>query len=296
MSCPETIENLLWEQARYCRSSAIDTTKRKDYIAWDDYFMAIAILSAHRSKDPDNATGACIVDASNRVIGIGYSGFPAGADDDVLPWTNRTSSAWLHTKSPYLIPAPINAILNKCAADCSGARLYTPTFPCNECAKIIIQARIGEVIFLEKNVHDSDSIRASRILLSMANVRIRQHTPEKQELQLDFSKVFREQDLQRIPLASASSGEQNSCPQQALQKFRELLLKEANYDPLNEGSSKRKTSLSWDDCKFVLLFRQKSLDKHSSVLLHRLYGHGFLDSATIQRSEYTSWGMYRGRQ
>jgi dCMP deaminase len=252
MSCRETVGNLLWEEARYRKSSAHDVSKRKDYLTWDDYFMAIAMLSAHRSKDPDNATGACIVDASNRVIGIGYSGFPAGADDDVLPWTNRSpSGAWLHTKSPYLIPAPINAILNKCAADCSGARLYTPTFPCNECAKIIIQARIGEVIYLEKDVHDCDSIRASRILLSMANVRVRQYRPEKQELMLDFSKVLSEMDLRSVPVDGASHGERNKYPRPLVHEFRDLLLKEANYDPLNEVSCKRLNSLSWDDCKSV---------------------------------------------
>ena len=126
MSDSDAIEELLRSEAGYDKASG--TPKRADYISWDDYFMAIASLSAHRSKDPTRPTGACIVDADNRVIGIGYSGFPAGCEDDCLPWTNATQK-FLHGPAPYVVHAEKNAILNLCVADCQGARLYTHYFP-----------------------------------------------------------------------------------------------------------------------------------------------------------------------
>jgi dCMP deaminase len=113
--------------------------KRKEYLAWDDYFMAIAFLSAQRSKDPNAQVGACIVDKENRITGIGYNGFPRGCPDDCLPWGTHSSSMqedgnattpYLHTKDAYMCHAEVNAILNKRSADVTGARMYVGQFPC----------------------------------------------------------------------------------------------------------------------------------------------------------------------
>jgi dCMP deaminase len=128
----DEIGELLLQEANYDCNAPTTTPKRSSYLSWDDYFMAIAFLSARRSKDPKAPTGACLVDADNRVIGIGYNGFPRGCSDDLLPWQHPASSdaPILHTSSPYECHAEMNAILNKCSADVAGAKLYTPHYPC----------------------------------------------------------------------------------------------------------------------------------------------------------------------
>ena len=115
--------------------------KRNDYISWDEYFMGIALLSANRSKDPNTQVGACIVNDRNRIMSVGYNGFPAGCDDDVFPWEREGGE--FDTKYPYVCHAELNAILN-CTHDLRGCRIYVALFPCNECAKAIIQSGIKE--------------------------------------------------------------------------------------------------------------------------------------------------------
>lgn len=138
---PEEARDLLRKEANYDCHAPTSTPKRSSYLSWDDYFMAIAQLSAHRSKDPKSPTGACLVDNDNRVVGIGYNGFPRGCSDDLLPWqrdnentlfSEKESGArpFLHTPSPYECHAEINAILNKCSADVAGTRMYVAHFPC----------------------------------------------------------------------------------------------------------------------------------------------------------------------
>ena len=122
--------------------------KRKDYLEWDEYFMAIAKLSAMRSKDPSTQVGACIVSNDNRILSIGYNGAPNGFSDEKFPWGRDGKN--LDTKYPYVCHAELNAILNYRGSkkDLEDARIYVDLFPCNECAKIIIQSGIKEVIYL----------------------------------------------------------------------------------------------------------------------------------------------------
>uniref|UniRef100_A0A3B3TSI0 dCMP deaminase n=1 Tax=Poecilia latipinna TaxID=48699 RepID=A0A3B3TSI0_9TELE len=115
------------------------TRKRDDYLEWPEYFMAVAFLSAQRSKDPSSQVGACIVNQENKIVGIGYNGMPNGCDDDLLPWS-RSADDRLNTKYPYVCHAELNAIMNKNSADVKGCTMYVALFPCNECAKLIIQA------------------------------------------------------------------------------------------------------------------------------------------------------------
>lgn len=123
------------------------------YLSWDDYFMALAFLSAQRSKDPSKQVGACIVSPARIILGIGYNGFPRGCADSRLPWAKRaTSGGALATKYPYVCHAEMNAILNKNAANVAAATLYVTMFPCNECSKLLIQAGIREVVFYEVRV------------------------------------------------------------------------------------------------------------------------------------------------
>ncbi|CAK7336719.1 unnamed protein product [Dovyalis caffra] len=157
--------------SKKCSSrSPFDPSKRKEYLSWDDYFMAIAFLSAERSKDPNRQVGACLVSQNGIILGIGYNGFPRGCSDDKLPWAKKSESGDpLETKYPYVCHAEVNAILNTNHASVAGQRLYVTMFPCNECAKIIIQSGVSEVIyFIEKSLNNSDTAYiASHKLLSM---------------------------------------------------------------------------------------------------------------------------------
>ncbi len=145
--------------------------KRTDYISWDQYFMGVAVLSSMRSKDPDTQVGCCIINEENKIIGIGYNGVPKVINDDDLPWERE--GEYLNTKYPYVVHAEANAILNS-TRNLKGSTMYVTLFPCNECAKLIIQSGIKEVVFLEDKHHNDKEMEASRKLLSMAKIKTRQ--------------------------------------------------------------------------------------------------------------------------
>lgn len=158
------------------------TAKRKDYISWDEYFMGIAMLTAMRSKDPNSQVGACIVSPENKILSLGYNGMPLGCPDDEMPWDREGEP--LDTKYMYVCHAELNAILNNAHGNLKGARVYVTLFPCNECAKAIIQSGIAEIIYLSDKYHDSDISVASRFLLSRAGVRFTPYTPTGREVGL----------------------------------------------------------------------------------------------------------------
>lgn len=144
--------------------------KRKDYLEWDEYFMAIAKLSAMRSKDPSTQVGACIVSNDNRILSIGYNGAPNGFSDEKFPWGRDGKN--LDTKYPYVCHAELNAILNYRGSkkDLEDARIYVDLFPCNECAKEIIQSGIKEVIYLSDKYKEEDNVIASKKLFDACKV------------------------------------------------------------------------------------------------------------------------------
>ncbi|XAR67895.1 dCMP deaminase [Bertholletia excelsa] len=151
--------------------------------------MAIAFLSAERSKDPNRQVGACLVSQNGIILGIGYNGFPRGCSDDELPWSKKSKSGNpLDTKYPYVCHAEVNAILNTNHASAAGQRLYVTMFPCNECAKIIIQSGVSEVIyFVEKRLNNSDTAYvASHKLLAMAGIKVRKHQPRIDHILIKF--------------------------------------------------------------------------------------------------------------
>ena len=158
--------------------------KREDVLSWDEYFMAVALLSAGRSKDPNTQVGACVANSRNRIVGVGYNGFPRGCADEELPWAREGD--WLDTKYPYVCHAEVNAVLNAIDRNLEGCRIYVGLFPCNECTKVIIQAGIGEIIYLSDKYRDTDPVRASRLMLDKAGVRYRQFTPARDSLLLNF--------------------------------------------------------------------------------------------------------------
>lgn len=143
--------------------------KRADYISWDEYFMGISVLSSMRSKDPNTQVGACIVSPANRILSVGYNGFPAGCSDDEFPW--ERSGDEYETKYPYVCHAELNAILNCAGSLSSGCKIYVALFPCNECAKAIIQCGIKEIVYLSDKYADSVSVRASKRMLDAAGVK-----------------------------------------------------------------------------------------------------------------------------
>ncbi|HAQ56056.1 MAG TPA: cytidine deaminase [Acholeplasmatales bacterium] len=140
---------------------------RKDYISWDQYFMGVAYLSAMRSKDESSQVGACIVNQKNRIVGIGYNGLPIGCQDADFPWEREGD--FLDTKYPYVVHAEPNAILNA-TVPLEGSRMYVTLFPCNECAKLIIQAGIRELIFLSDKYDGTPADIAAKRLFSAAGV------------------------------------------------------------------------------------------------------------------------------
>ena len=159
-------------------------TKRLDYIKWDEYFMGVALLSAKRSKDPSTQVGACIASMDNKVVTMGYNGMPVGIKDEDLPW-KRQGFDDLDNKYLYVCHAEFNAILNS-YAPVKGCKIYVTLFPCNECAKALIQAGIKEVIYLEEKYPDSIQDRASKRLLMMAGIPFRQYEGRKLNIEVCY--------------------------------------------------------------------------------------------------------------
>ena len=156
--------------------------KRDDYISWDEYFMGISKLSGMRSKDPSTQVGACIVSEDNKMLSMGYNGFPMGCSDDAFPWEREGDT--LHTKYAFVTHSELNAILNYRGGSLSGAKLYVSLFPCNECAKAIIQAGIRTVVYESDKYADTPSGIASRKMLDAAGVRYYQYQPTGREINL----------------------------------------------------------------------------------------------------------------
>ena len=147
--------------------------QRKDYLTWDEFFIGVAQLAAKRSKDPNTQVGACIVSNDNRILSIGYNGAPNGFNDEKFPWGREGNP--LETKYLYVVHAERNAILNYRGSrkDLENSKIYVDLFPCNECAKEIIQAGIKEVVYLSDKYADTDETIASKKLLDSCNVQYR---------------------------------------------------------------------------------------------------------------------------
>ena len=156
--------------------------KRTDYISWDEYFMGIAMLAAKRSKDPSTQVGACIVSQDNIIISTGYNGMPKGCSDDEFPWGREGDD----TKYPYVVHAELNAILNANGRDLRGSRVYVALFPCNECAKAIIQSGGKEVVYLSDKYKDSMENIASKRMLTAAGVKFTRLNSKLKDLTISF--------------------------------------------------------------------------------------------------------------
>ncbi len=156
--------------------------RRLDYISWDEYFMGVAKLAAHRSKDPSTQVGACIVSPENIIISTGYNGMPHGCDDDDFPWDREGAE----TKYPFVVHAELNAILNANGRDLRGSRVYVALFPCNECAKAIIQSGVKEVVYLSDKYAGTPGNVASKRMLDAAGVKYTRLVPSRKAITLDL--------------------------------------------------------------------------------------------------------------
>ena len=156
--------------------------KRQDYISWDEYFMGVAILSGMRSKDPNTQVGACIVSEDNKILSMGYNGFPKGCSDDEFPWCREGEP--LYNKYFYTTHSELNAILNYRGGSLEGAKIYVTLFPCNECAKAIIQAGIRTIIYDCDKYSGTDSVIASKKMLDAAGVRYYKYNRTDREISI----------------------------------------------------------------------------------------------------------------
>ena len=160
--------------------------KRENYISWDEYFMGVSLLSSMRSKDPRTQVGACIVSDDNKIMSVGYNGFPRGCSDDEFTW-ERSGEHTNDTKYPFVCHAELNAILNAGGHNLSGSRIFVALFPCNECAKSIIQSGIKEVVYISDKYADSEGTRASKRMLNAAGVKLTKFKSDNKELKISFN-------------------------------------------------------------------------------------------------------------
>ncbi len=158
--------------------------QRENYVSWDAYFMGIALLSAQRSKDPGTQVGACIVGADNKILSVGYNGMPTGCADEQMPWGREGNP--MDTKYLYVCHAELNAILNYSGGNIRGATVYTTLFPCNECAKALIQAGVKRVVYLSDKYSDSDSVLASKMMFRMTGVEFTEYEKTGQSITLEL--------------------------------------------------------------------------------------------------------------
>lgn len=279
----------------------ITTSKREGYLGWDDYFLGIAVLSSQRSKDPDHAEGACIADASNRIVAIGYSGLPRGCPDTIFPWKdfhqtdddsdgggdNDNAEKWLHSKKPYMCTAATNAVLNKGSQDLTGCRLYVTTFPTSDCVKVMIQSGIRELVFLQKETTvpeygknatrdcDGDDFMtalsttgtedelAGGVMLALADIQVRYYRPPISSVVLNF-------DTEIVPPTVPLNLPGASIPNEEEVEAATILKEETEYDALSVGvdnNGRRKKYLSWDDyfMSVALLTAHRSKDPSTIV-------------------------------
>lgn len=162
------------------------TQKREVYLKWEDYFMSIALVSGLRSKDPKTQVGACVVNEDNKIIGVGYNGFPIGCSDDSFPWDND--------KHYYVVHAEENAIINRFSADLKNSTIYVSLFPCNRCAQIIIQSKIKSIVYMSDKNADKPEVEASKRMLDAAKIPYKKYESSYRGIEIDLAN-FRNQRI-----------------------------------------------------------------------------------------------------
>mmetsp|Transcript_10575 Transcript_10575/g.30942 ORF Transcript_10575/g.30942 Transcript_10575/m.30942 type:complete len:607 (+) Transcript_10575:412-2232(+) len=263
-----------------------ETPKRQDYVSWDDYFLGIAVLSSQRSKDPDDAEGACIADSSNRIVAIGYSGLPRGCPDTIFPWRgdfgvdegeddgngdgngngDETHNRYLGSKNPYLCTAATNAVLNKGSQELSGCRLYVTNFPKSDDVKVMIQSGIRELIVLQESKtpprHGVDALGDGGIDLSgLADDEQDEYASNAMLIMAGIDIRYHRPRQSSIDLEFCGSdapnpsllradGDDHAVPSAEEIEAAAILKEETGYDALSVGygnNGRREDYLSWED-------------------------------------------------
>ena len=170
--------------------------KRDEYLNWDSYFMSLAFLASQRSKDPNTQVGCTIVDEDNIVLSLGYNGFPRGCSDDEYPW-DRTGEDELNKKYFYVVHSEENAILNASGKDLKNSKIYVMYFPCNQCAKSIIQSGIKEIVYYYPYDYGNHlpEMEASIKMLKSAGVNYRKYEPSGEIIKISY-KNGKEKEIQ----------------------------------------------------------------------------------------------------
>lgn len=159
-----------------------ETTKREDYISWDEYFMGVAMLTGMRSKDPNTQVGACIVSADHKILSMGYNGLPTGCSDDEFPWGREGDP--LENKYLFTTHSELNAILNYRGGSLEGSTIYVSLFPCSECAKAIIQSGIKRIVYDSDKYDGTPSVIASKRMLHAAGVVLQKYEHTNREIKM----------------------------------------------------------------------------------------------------------------
>ena len=120
----------------------------------------------------------------NKILSMGYNGMPIGCKDDDMPWDREGDP--LNTKYLFVCHAELNAILNHGRTGLDGAKVYTTLFPCNECAKAIIQSGIKEVIYLDDKYANTDSTIASKRMFDMTGVTYRPFNASGKKIEMEL--------------------------------------------------------------------------------------------------------------
>ncbi|XP_021360241.1 deoxycytidylate deaminase-like isoform X2 [Mizuhopecten yessoensis] len=160
-------------------------SQNNDIINWEEYFMGVAVLSAKRSKDPNTKVGACIVNENKRIVGLGYNGYPDNIHDNdaKLPWgksSEKDADGNVKDRDLYVCHAEMNAIVNKLSVDITDCTIYTTLFPCNECAKLICQSRLGKVVYLKrKDEDDEGKHKAAENMFNLGGIKMEKYKPTR---------------------------------------------------------------------------------------------------------------------
>lgn len=151
---------------------------RENRLDWINHHMLLAVTTAQRSPDPNTQVGACIIDNKNRILALGYNGFPQSISLHQLPW-DRVATDPYDTKYPYVVHAEANAILNA-TTSLEGSTIFVTLFPCPECMKMIIQKGIKKIVYLEDKYANLSSTKSSKQMAILANIDLIQY--EKKDI------------------------------------------------------------------------------------------------------------------
>ena len=143
---------------------------KKSKNSWDIYFIKMAVFVSTKSKDPSTKHGCVIVGPNNEVRSTGYNGFPRGIDDSEERYNNREEKYKLveHSEKNAIYNAARNGI------SLEGCTLYVTGWPCNDCARAIIQSGISRVVMKdaseEFNERWKESINYTKLMFNECNL------------------------------------------------------------------------------------------------------------------------------